>query len=282
MTSNFDENKKVITLRSFFLDAFRFNRRSFFPCVVPLDSCVGFMLQSGGYVLSPEFVTMYRKMDYDEASIYWQLVHDPEKTTINDVRTIVFDPRSYERVPKKRYFAAPASVRALLNERRQKASFDCTNDDSSEEEATNYSATNSVIDHNDAVVVASTVTPLADASKSRMSSILEQCRKGQRDIDVNRKRKLPSYPDTDFVEFSSGVDDYDDDFQCPESLLEMMSIVRRIRDKSLSGYSFSPSVRRADDHDKEQEVVHDLIDPNNTTPTTTRGNNYQRFCASAK
>jgi len=54
------------------------------------------MLQSGEYILSPDFVSQYKKLSLEETQSLWKIVHDPEGTTVSMVMKLVFDPRSYD------------------------------------------------------------------------------------------------------------------------------------------------------------------------------------------
>ena len=89
----FDDNKKIFNLRNFFNECYRFSQRSLYPLVVPIDVTIMYMLQSDGYILSPDFIATYKKINRDEATVLWKLVHDAEKTTLADVRKLLFDPR---------------------------------------------------------------------------------------------------------------------------------------------------------------------------------------------
>jgi len=54
------------------------------------------MLQSGEYILSPDFVSQYRKLSLEETQSLWTIVHDPEAASVTMVMKLVFDPRSYD------------------------------------------------------------------------------------------------------------------------------------------------------------------------------------------
>lgn len=96
MLSNLDDNKKIINMKNFFNECYRFNKRCFAPVVVPVDFALLYMMQSQNYILTPDFIAQYRKMDFNEATTLWRMIHEPTQTTIEDVRAIVFDPRTYD------------------------------------------------------------------------------------------------------------------------------------------------------------------------------------------
>lgn len=66
MLSNSDDDKKIVTLKTAFQRMLSFQSQMFCttPCVVPLDHTIAYMIQSGGYILTPDFITSHRKMDF--------------------------------------------------------------------------------------------------------------------------------------------------------------------------------------------------------------------------
>ncbi len=49
-------------------------------------------------------------MDLGGASSYLHMLHEPKSATIDEVRAIIFDSRSYAKKARKRYFSVPAAV----------------------------------------------------------------------------------------------------------------------------------------------------------------------------
>ena len=96
LVTSFDEKKKVISLKHFFNEAFRYNMRCLYPAIVPIAYCLMYMLQCGEYVLSPEFVSTFKKLNYSEAQTYWALLHKPQETSINDIFLLIFSGGGYE------------------------------------------------------------------------------------------------------------------------------------------------------------------------------------------
>lgn len=90
---SFDDNKKIINLKNMFNECYRFSQRCLFPLVVPIDFTLTYMVQSDTYILSPDFIATYKKINLDEAACLWKIVHDCEKTTVADIRKLLFDPR---------------------------------------------------------------------------------------------------------------------------------------------------------------------------------------------
>ncbi len=69
--------------------------RCIHPAVVPIHYAVLYMIQSGSYILSPDFISTYKKIDLSEALVLWDMVHNPLHITIGDVMQLLFDSRSY-------------------------------------------------------------------------------------------------------------------------------------------------------------------------------------------
>ena len=101
VTSSYDESRKVITVKNLMQELFKFNRRCMMPIIVPVLFGVTYMIQSGNYILSPDFISSYRKIDLHEAEILWGMINKPKDTTVEGVRALLFDPRSYS--PKASY-----------------------------------------------------------------------------------------------------------------------------------------------------------------------------------
>ena len=95
LTVKFSDDKKIINFKNLFMECFRFNTRSMFPATVPIHYTLLYMLQSTDYILSPDFVSNYKKLDFGESEVLWKIVHLPGSATINDVMKIVFNNRSY-------------------------------------------------------------------------------------------------------------------------------------------------------------------------------------------
>ena len=57
---------------------------------IKLILCNRLSEQSAKYILSPEFVSSYKKVDFNEACIMWRLIHNPTSATIVDIMKLVF------------------------------------------------------------------------------------------------------------------------------------------------------------------------------------------------
>jgi hypothetical protein len=97
MLTSFDDAKKIVTLKNFFNECYRFNMRCMHPAVVPVHYALLYMIQSGTYILSPDFISTYKKISLDEALVLWKMAHTPSETKLNDVLTVLFNPLSYGR-----------------------------------------------------------------------------------------------------------------------------------------------------------------------------------------
>ncbi len=104
MLSSFDDSKKIVNIKNFFNECYKFNRRCMFPCVVPIDYCITYMIQSGNYILTPDFISMYRKFDFTEAQLLWDMIHHPLTADVEGVTQIIFNNRSYDKRFMKRYY----------------------------------------------------------------------------------------------------------------------------------------------------------------------------------
>ena len=65
------------------------------PAVIPIHYAILYMIQSGGYILSPDFISIYKKISLSEAQILWKMTFTPVDTKLCDVLTILFNPLSY-------------------------------------------------------------------------------------------------------------------------------------------------------------------------------------------
>jgi len=65
------------------------------PAVVPIHFIVLYMIQSGTYILSPDFVSNFKKIDLNEATVLWHMTFKPAETILEDVMTLLFNPLSY-------------------------------------------------------------------------------------------------------------------------------------------------------------------------------------------
>lgn len=66
-----------------------------YPAVVPIHYAVLYMIQSGSYILSPDFISVFKKIDLDQAKILWEMTHKPQEAVLDDVLTLLFNPLSY-------------------------------------------------------------------------------------------------------------------------------------------------------------------------------------------
>lgn len=269
LLSTFDDSKKVVNVKSFFLDCYRFNRRAFYPCIVPIEYVVTYMVQSGNYVLSPDFINAFRKMDLDEARAYWEMIHEHEQTSVDDVMRIIFDPRSYDKRSRKRYFMTHSS---LLNR-----------------QGTIAPTVTSSVNNND---------PTTPGTNNIATRIITQCRAVSSASTDSGPRQQPQYPEEDFVPLPPLRGDDHDNNSCPATLLEMMNIVKKIRDECLrrnhaappsflritpttitpSHLSLSSSSSSSSSNNTSQQEDVPSTPPDQNAYKKTRTNNYRQFC----
>ena len=67
---------------------------------MPIEYVMLYMMQSGDYIISADMIQSYRKIDLEESNILMQIAFFPQQTTIQMIRKLIFDPRSYS--PKVR------------------------------------------------------------------------------------------------------------------------------------------------------------------------------------
>lgn len=69
--------------------------RCLHPAVVPIHYVMLYMIQSGSYILSSDFISVHKKTDLSEARTLWEMVHYPNNVCLSDVMNLVFNPLSY-------------------------------------------------------------------------------------------------------------------------------------------------------------------------------------------
>jgi hypothetical protein len=104
LRTNIDDNRKVLTKKILINEAFRFVMRALTPLIPGIHYAILYMLQSGDYILSSEFIVAYTKMDLHEVSELWNIIHYPTSTTIQMVKSLLFLQRSYSPDTRTRYF----------------------------------------------------------------------------------------------------------------------------------------------------------------------------------
>lgn len=71
--SSFDDNKKILNLRNIFNESFRFAQRSFWGMVIPIPYIIAYMIKSGNYILSPDFIATFKKRNFSDTTTLWRL-----------------------------------------------------------------------------------------------------------------------------------------------------------------------------------------------------------------
>ena len=96
LLTSFDDAKKILTMKNMFNECYKFNMRCIMhPAVIPIHYAILYMIQSGGYILSPDFISIYKKISLSEAQILWKMTFTPVDTKLCDALTILFNPLSY-------------------------------------------------------------------------------------------------------------------------------------------------------------------------------------------
>jgi hypothetical protein len=222
LLTSIDDDKKVVNMRNLVNECYRFNQRCLWPAIVPPQYCLLYMIQSGGYILSPDFIACARKIDLREMEALWTMVHTPQKVTVDMVLKLVFDPRSYGFKPANRYFLASIHSVPEATELQE----DRTPQTSQES--------------SDAV----------EGGRSRVERMIDICRSRpirdtQPDHPTDDFTPLPPEEDPLFTIDTEGEDiapaSQPVSFTCPDNLEDMMTIVRDLRDQRqrvLSGFTY--------------------------------------------
>jgi hypothetical protein len=95
LLTSYDDSKKVLNLKNIFNESYKFNMRSLYPVIAPIQFVICYMIQSGNYILTPDFITTNRKIDLSEAETLWKMVFNPKEVNVTDVMKLLFDSRSY-------------------------------------------------------------------------------------------------------------------------------------------------------------------------------------------
>lgn len=188
-------------------ECYRFNQRSLWPAIVPIPYCLLYMLQSGEYIFTPEFITFYKKLDLEETSVMWDMIHNPSKSTLQMILKLIFNARSYSprELEKSRYFLIAAS---------------------------NLSSSMSSSEY-----TAQTTRDVCEQQgKSKANSMIETIRKsGVVNIGVQQNLEddfvsLPNDEDSsDNSSDNSSVQSNVETYSCPDHIDDMMTIVRKLR-----------------------------------------------------
>jgi hypothetical protein len=93
MKTTYDEGKMILSQRNMISELYKFTQRSLHPIVPPAHFALLYMLQSGCYICSPDFVSHFQKIDLLEMNILWTMIYHPEEITIKMVLQILFNPK---------------------------------------------------------------------------------------------------------------------------------------------------------------------------------------------
>lgn len=130
---SYDDNKRVLPLKTLIAETWRYSNRSLWPLRFPVHYTILYMvsnyyprnttrlniitllqIQSGEYVLSADFVSTFKKVDFVEADILWRLIHEPASATIDDIIRLIFNSGSSPCASKRYYVHAAMSTNTPL------------------------------------------------------------------------------------------------------------------------------------------------------------------------
>lgn len=238
MLTSFDDEKKIVNMKNFFNECFKFNKRCLSPCIVPIEYALTYMVQSGNYVLTPDFISVYRKIDLHEAAILWDMIHQPQNATVAGILGVVFDHRRSDKIQHKRYYvegidndgsSEAEEDHVDLQRQQQQVPIDVDGDcaDSEAEVTFVLDPKPSIVSPTTPTAASSIASPNPAAMTSLVSKLVQQCRNASVTTNITRH---PQYFSNDFVPLpihspsrSTGT------LICPATLDEMTFNVRQIR-----------------------------------------------------
>lgn len=99
---------QALMMRKKFLhpEAYRYAVRALMPIQFPVQVVLMYMVQCGDYVLSPEFISNFKKVDASQAEVLWETFHNPRSCTLEMIRTLIFNACSWDSRRAPRYFIA--------------------------------------------------------------------------------------------------------------------------------------------------------------------------------
>ncbi len=69
MLTTYDSNKVTLSPKHFVAEAYKFSRRCLFPLLCPIVYVALYMLQSGAYLPSPDWLKKFNKMDLTQTQV---------------------------------------------------------------------------------------------------------------------------------------------------------------------------------------------------------------------
>ena len=162
------------------------------------------MLQSGEYIFTPEFITFYKKLDLEETTVMWHMIHNPSTSTLAMILKLIFNARSYSprELEKCRYFLIAAS---------------------------NLSSSMSSAEYTSQISRTSNIS--GQQGQSKANTIISTIRKA----NVVNLGIQENFED-DYIPLPSDEDSNDqptqsdfDSLSCPDHIDDMMTIVRKLR-----------------------------------------------------
>jgi len=91
MVSSFEEHKDTVTPRNLMDKAFKFTLRSFPGIVVPIHYVLTYMIQTGDYVFSSEFVSTFKKVSLVDADELFTMMQNPGDVRVHNILALVFN-----------------------------------------------------------------------------------------------------------------------------------------------------------------------------------------------
>ena len=94
----------MLTLKNLLPEAYRYAVRALLPVQFPVQVVILYMIQCTDYVLSPEFISNFRKLDAAQAEAMWSIYHAPRTCTLEMIRSLIFNASSWDTRSALRYY----------------------------------------------------------------------------------------------------------------------------------------------------------------------------------
>lgn len=254
MLTSFDDEKKIITTKNLTNECYRFNQRCLWPAIVPPQYVLLYMCQSGEYIISPDFISIYKNVDLLELQALWELIHSPAIATIDLIMKLLFDERSYGTRYRTRYWVA--SIHSTVHGEPEKLGNAARAAALPAQQSNNETDTNSK-SSDDMQSTSSESNVQQEDRRSRGDKLIDLLRSRPRErfpqlplqIDDNGIVPLPREPVLFTLDREGErVNNTEENFVCPEKLEDMLVIVRNLREqrqRALVGFRYRSPQQRA-------------------------------------
>ena len=107
----------VLTLKNLQPAAYPYAVRALLPVQFPVQIVILYMIRCTEYVLSPEFISIFRKLDAAQAEALWTMYHAPKSYTLDMIFALIFNRSSWDSRSALRFFIPGLVTRGVLTSR---------------------------------------------------------------------------------------------------------------------------------------------------------------------